>query len=106
MHQKVSSHLGNPNKNIGDSFLSFWSGDEEKVYATEGKMNFADHALVAFAEVGPLPTGVALSLLIPTDRVRVTVQILAQLDTHPVLKELCVAQKHACALGCTRRNSC
>ena len=45
IHAKVSVHMGQPNKNIGDSWLSVWSGKEEDVFVSEDGMTFADHAL-------------------------------------------------------------
>jgi len=50
IHAKVSLHMGQPNKNIGDSWLSVWSGKEEDVFVSEDGMTFADHALMAFVE--------------------------------------------------------
>lgn len=50
IHGKVSLHMGQPNKNIGDSWLSVWSGKEEDLFVSEDGMTFADHALMAFVE--------------------------------------------------------
>jgi class 3 adenylate cyclase len=51
VHKKVAEHMGAPNKNMGDSWLSVWNGREESTYQTEGGMTFADHALTAFVEI-------------------------------------------------------
>jgi class 3 adenylate cyclase len=50
IHEAVSSHLGQPNKNIGDSWLSVWSDKEEATFVSEDGMTFADHALMTFVE--------------------------------------------------------
>ena len=50
IHKKVSEHLGAPNKNIGDSWLSVWTDREEATYAVEDGVTFADHALLAYVE--------------------------------------------------------
>ena len=56
VHKQVSSHLGNPNKNIGDSWLCVWNRSEETTFVSrqlegEKEMTYADHAVVAFAGV-------------------------------------------------------
>jgi class 3 adenylate cyclase len=51
VHKKVAEHMGAPNKNMGDSWLSVWNGREETTYQSEGGMTFADHALTAFVEI-------------------------------------------------------
>jgi len=53
VHKNVATHLGAPNKNIGDSWLCVWSGKEEMVYASSAgadSMKFADHALMSAVE--------------------------------------------------------
>lgn len=50
IHQKVSLHMGQPNKNIGDSWLSVWTDREEATFVSDNEMTFADHALMAFVE--------------------------------------------------------
>jgi len=56
VHTQVATHLGSPNKNIGDSWLCVWNHSEELVFTSrqlEGQkeMTYADHAVVAFAGV-------------------------------------------------------
>jgi len=54
VHDKVSDHMGMPNKNIGDSWLNVWTQKEEMVYAKsklDDKKSFADHALLACLEI-------------------------------------------------------
>ena len=56
VHRQVSTHLGSPNKNIGDSWLCVWNASEEQVFTArqlegEKEMTYADHAVVAFAGV-------------------------------------------------------
>jgi len=53
IHQQVSDHMGQPNKNIGDSWLNVWTQKEESVYARAGRddMSFADHALTSCLEI-------------------------------------------------------
>ena len=59
VHKNVSIHLGTPNKNIGDSWLSVWSRSEELTFVDKSHkdsagvrdMTFADHALVGFGSV-------------------------------------------------------
>lgn len=54
VHKSVAAHLGQPNKNIGDSWLCVWSGKEEAVYtmsANKDSLTFADHALASCVEV-------------------------------------------------------
>jgi len=51
VHSKVAEHMGAPNKNMGDSWLSVWSGREEATFSSAEDMTFADHALQAFVEI-------------------------------------------------------
>ena len=50
IHKAVSRHMGQPNKNIGDSWLSVWSDREEATFTSDDGVTFADHALMAFVE--------------------------------------------------------
>ena len=51
IHKAVARHMGQPNKNIGDSWLSVWTDKEEAMFtAGDDGMTFADHALMAFVE--------------------------------------------------------
>jgi class 3 adenylate cyclase len=59
VHRHVSSHMGTPNKNIGDSWLSVWSRSQELTFTNLSHknlqgvrdMSFADHSLAAFIGV-------------------------------------------------------
>lgn len=51
VHHQVAEHMGQPNKNMGDSWLSVWTSKDESTYSSDDGMTFADHALMAFVEI-------------------------------------------------------
>jgi class 3 adenylate cyclase len=51
VHHHVAEHMGAPNKNMGDSWLSVWTSKDEATYHNADGMTFSDHALMAFVEI-------------------------------------------------------
>jgi class 3 adenylate cyclase len=53
VHHKIAEHMGEPNKNMGDSWLTVWTSKDEATFGDGGDdgMTFADHALMAFVEI-------------------------------------------------------